>query len=147
MSGIVRTILRLAALCLGLGAGAVQAADSALAIIAHPGNPIAGITQEEVAHIYLGKTSTFPDGSRATPVDQPLQSPSRQKFYSRVVKKTNAEVTAHWSKLMFTGMATPPTVLKDDAAVKAWVAGNPEGLGYVEGKIVDASVKILLIVP
>ena len=147
MFGFVKAVYRFAALSLLLGAGPVMAAGSALAIIAHPGNPLTGITQEEVVRIYLGKTNTFPNGARVSPVDQRLQSPSREKFYARVMKKTNAEITAHWSKLLFTGMATPPAVLKDDAAVKAWVAGNAEGLGYVSGNVVDGSVKVLLIVP
>ncbi len=147
MFGFNKIVLRFVSLCLLLCAGYAQADQSALAIIAHPDNRLTGITQDEVARIYLGKTSAFPDGTPARPVDQRLQSPSREKFYARVVKKTNAEITAHWSKLMFTGMATPPNVLNDDAAVKAWVAGNPEGLGYVDGKVVDSSVKVLLIVP
>lgn len=147
MFGFNKIVLRFVSLCLLLCAGHAQAEQSALAIIAHPDNRLTGITQDEVARIYLGKTSAFPDGTPAHPVDQRLQSPSREKFYARVVKKTNAEITAHWSKLMFTGMATPPNVLNDDAAVKAWVAGNPEGLGYVDGKVVDSSVKVLLIVP
>lgn len=147
MFRFVKTVFRFAALCLLLGAGPVQAAGSALAIIAHPGNPLTGITQDEVVRIYLGKTNTFPNGAKASPVDQRLQSPSREKFYARVAKITNAEVTAMWSKLLFTGMATPPAVLNDDAAVKAWVAGNPDGLGYVNGDVVDGSVKVLLIVP
>lgn len=147
MFRFVKRSFQFVALCLLLGAGPAQSAGPALAIIAHPSNTLAGITQAEVVHIYLGKTNTFPNGARVSPVDQRLQSPSREKFYAHVVEKTNAEITAHWSKLMFTGMATPPNVLNDDAAVKAWVAGNPEGLGYVDGKVVDGSVKVLLIVP
>lgn len=147
MPRAIKTVLRFAALCLWLGAGSAQATNSSLAIIAHPSNRLAGITEEEVVRIYLGKTTSFPDGSHVLPADQQLRSPSREKFYAQVVKKTNAEVTANWSKLLFTGKATPPHVLEDDAAMKAWVAGNPEGLGYVDGKVVDQSVKILLIVP
>ncbi|HYA38613.1 MAG TPA: phosphate ABC transporter substrate-binding protein [Candidatus Methylomirabilis sp.] len=147
MPGTVKTILRFAALCLLLGASPLRAAETGLAIIAHPGNRLTGITQEEVVRIYLGKTNAFPDGAPVRAVDQRLASPSREKFYAQVVKKTNSEITAYWSKLMFTGMATPPNVLNDDAAVKAWVASHPEGLGYVDSKVVDASVKVLLTVP
>ena len=147
MSATIKTILRFVALCLLLGASPVRAADSALAIIAHPANKLTSIRQGEVVRIYLGKAKTFPDGTPVRAVDQRLASPSRHKFYAQVVQKTNSEVTAYWSKLMFTGMATPPNVLNDDAAVKAWVASNPDGLGYVDSKAVDGSVKVLLTVP
>ena len=125
MPGTVKTILRFAALCLLRGASPVWAADTALAIIAHSGNKLTGITPEAVVRIYLGKINAFPDGTPVHAVDQQLASPSREKFYAEVVKKASSEITAYWSKLMFTGMATPPSVLNDDAAVKAWVASHP----------------------
>lgn len=122
------------------------AAQAGTAIIAHPSNPIAGITAEEAAKIYLGKSNSFANGRAATPVDQGA-GPTRTKFNQQVLQKDDRELKAYWSKLLFTGKGRPPQEIGDDAAVKAWVAKNPDALGYVDGKVVDSSVKVLLILP
>jgi ABC-type phosphate transport system substrate-binding protein len=122
------------------------AAQAGMAIIAHPSNPIAGISAEETAKIYLGKSASFDNGRAATPVDQ-TAGPTRTKFNAQVLQKDDRELKAYWSKLLFTGKGRPPEEIGDDAAVKAWVAKTPSALGYVDGKVVDSSVKVLLIVP
>ncbi len=63
------------------------------------------------------------------------------------MKKDEGELRAYWSKLMFGGKGQLPRELADDAAVKSFVAGNPDAIGYVDGKVLDSSVKVLLIVP
>lgn len=135
-----------ALLLLLLGAGSVPA-YAALAIIVHPSNNMAGITAEETADIYLAKVGVFSNGRRAVPVDQSANSPARKKFYSAVIKKDDSTLKVYWSKLIFTGKAQPPDEIGDDAAVKNWVATNPDAIGYVDGKFVDSSVKVLLIIP
>lgn len=122
-------------------------AQAALAIIAHLSNNAAGITAEEAAQIWLGKSRELANGRRVAPVDQNAASASRAKFYKSVVKKDERELKAYWSKLIFTGKGQPPPEIGDDAAVQDWVASNPDAIGYVDGKFVNSSVKVLLIVP
>jgi ABC-type phosphate transport system substrate-binding protein len=133
-------------LLLVLWAGFVPA-HAALAIIVHPNNNLSGITADEAADIYLAKAGVFTNGKRAIPVDQAANSPMRKKFYSSVIKKDDSTLKVYWSKLLFTGKANPPQEIGDDAAVKSWVASNPDAIGYVDGKFVDSSVKVLLIIP
>lgn len=128
-------------------AAAGSAAHAALAIIAHPSNPAAGVTAEEAEQIYLGKSRALANGHRITPVDQTVGTASRVKFYRSVLKKDERELKAYWSKLIFTGKGQPPREVGDDAAVQAWVASHPDAIGYVDGKFVNSSVKVLLIVP
>ena len=127
--------------------GTTATVQGGRAVIAHPSNSLAGISQEQLARIYLGKTREFSDGKPVTPVDQRQGSAIRNKFYKTVTDKDEIAVKTHWSKLLFTGKAQPPQDLGDDDSVKAWVAKNPEGLGYVDGKVLDKSVKVLLILP
>lgn len=124
-----------------------MAAQAALAIIAHPSNPVAGISPDQAAQLYLGKTGELANGNRVVPVDQAPGTPSRTKFYKSVIKKDEGELKAYWSKLLFTGKGQPPRDAGDDAAVQAWVAAHPDAIGYVDGKFVDKNVKVLLIVP
>jgi len=145
MSKIANKIAVLLALAAFLGM--TSAASAALAIIAHPSNPLEGISADDVALIYLGKTDRFPNGRRVVPVDQNQNSPARIKFYRSVVHKDPTEITTYWSKLIFTGKGQPPQEIGDDEAVKQWVASHPNGLGYVDGRVLDRTVKVLLIVP
>lgn len=141
----MKTILLAAAMVCATGMTA--AAEAALAIIAHPSNPMSGITADDAERIFLGKTGEMANGRRATPVDQSVGSASRAKFLMKVLHKSEDELAAYWSKLMFSGKGQPPRDLGDDAAVKAFVATNPDAIGYVDGKFVDGSVKVLLIIP
>ena len=144
MKNIKFSFLAVAALLFG---GAAIEASAALAIIAHPSNKLSGITAEDAAHLFMGKTGEFSNGQRATPVHQTGTAPARAKFLKSVLKRNEDELTAYWSKLQFSGKGQPPRELADDTAVKAFVAGNPDAIGYVDGKFVDGSVKVLLIVP
>lgn len=129
-----------------LSLGTSIAAEAALAIIAHPSNSISGISADDAQRIFLGRTGEFANGRRAMPVDQTAGA-SRTKFLKSVIQKDEGELKAYWSKLMFSGKGQPPREIGDDAAVKAWVASNPDAIGYVDGKFVDGSVKVLLIIP
>lgn len=122
-------------------------AYAALAVIAHPSNSTSGISADQAADIYLAKVGVFPNGTRAIPVDQASNNAARKKFYSVVIKKDESTLRVYWSKLLFTGKAQPPRDIGDDADVKSWVASNPDAIGYVDGKFVDSTVKVLLIIP
>lgn len=141
----MKKIALLAATLVLATTGAV--AHAALAIVAHPSNNAAGITLEEAEQIWLGKSRELANGRRVAPVDQGAGTASRAKFYKSVVKKDERELKAYWSKLIFTGKGQPPREIGDDAAVQAWVASHPDAIGYVDGKFVNSSVKVLLIVP
>lgn len=145
MKNMLMQYLRGGLLVAGLGLAA--AGQASVAIIAHPSNTQTGISHDEAARIYLGKSATFANGRQATPVDQAEGSATRAKFYKSVLKKDESEVKVYWSKLMFSGKGQPPRELANDQAVKAFVAGNPEAIGYVDGKFVDGTVKVLLIIP
>jgi ABC-type phosphate transport system substrate-binding protein len=125
----------------------VGSAHAELAVIVHPSLKLVGISKEEVSDIYLARTRTFPNGAEVERVDQESDSAARKQFMKGVLDLDEGEWKSFWAKQIFTGKAKPPQVLSGDAAVRDWVAVNPEGLGYVQGKYVDSSVKVLLILP
>ena len=130
-----------------LSLGTSIAAQAALAIVAHPSNSVSGIRVDDAQRIFLGKSGEFANGRRAAPVDQTPGTASRTKFMKTVIQKSEDELKGYWSKLMFSGKGQPPREVGDDAAVKAWVASNPDAIGYIDGKFVDGSVKVLFIIP
>lgn len=126
---------------------AVTNATADVVVIVNPANPLASLSKEDVKRIYLGKDTSFPSGDKAEPADQTEGTTTRGKFYAAVVEKSDAQVKAYWSQMIFTGKGTPPSVVGNDAAIKKWVAEHKDGIGYVDGSVVDGSVKVLLRVP
>lgn len=103
----------------------------------------AAITPAQVADIYMGRSSRFPDGSPAMPCDLAEGSPTREEFYTKVVGKSAAQVKAHWSKLIFTGRGQPPRQVANNEEAKKLVNENPSALCYIDHRAVDPSVSVL----
>jgi len=122
------------------------AAQAQVAVIVNPKSAAASMTADQVAGIFLGKTSTLPSGATAAPADQAEGSAVREQFYTKVAGKQAAQVKAAWSRLVFSGKGTPPKELGSSAEVKKFVAANPDAIGYIEKSAVDGSVKAVLTV-
>ena len=79
-------------------------------------------------------------------LDQPESAAVRELFYTKVTGKSAAQVKAVWSRLVFSGKATPPKEIANSATVKKMVAANPNTVGYIEKSAIDSSVKVILTV-
>lgn len=128
-------------LLLGLSVGSA-AADVVVVVSAQ--SPLTALTRDQVADIFLGKSSRFPDGSRAVPIDRLEGSALRDEFYLKFAVRSPAQVKAHWSKIIFTGRGQPPQEIANAGDMKKILAANPNAIGYIEQNLVDASVKVLL---
>jgi ABC-type phosphate transport system substrate-binding protein len=128
---IVKTMMMAAGLAL-----ATAAANAEVAVIVSAKSTASSLTADEISSIYLGKSTAMKPVDNATPV--------RSQFYSKVAGKDEAQVKAIWSKLVFTGKATPPKALPSSADVVKAVAADPNAIGYVEKAAVDDTVKVVL---
>ena len=134
---ILKSVLGLALLAACVGASAQ------VAVVVSPKSAIASMTADQVSGIFLGKSNTLPTGATAQPADLPDTAPAREFFYTKVAGKSAAQVKAAWSRLVFSGKATPPKELANSADMKKFVAGNPDAIGYIEKSAVDSSVKVV----
>ena len=132
-------------LLVGLALAALSWAATAQEVVPVVGakSPIANLDAAQVADIFLGKTSRFPDGSIALPVDQGEESPLRDRFYAQFAGKSPAQVKAWWAKIIFTGRGQPPRQAADSTEVKRIVSDNPHAIGYIDARQLDASVRVL----
>lgn len=83
-------------------------AQAQVAVVVNPKSAAASMTADQVASIFLGKSATLPSGATAAAADQAEGSAIREQFYSKVAGKQAAQVKAAWSRLVFSGKATPP---------------------------------------
>ena len=135
------TIAGLTFAALALGSLSAQAD---IVVIVNPKNAAAALTPDQVSAIYLGSTTTFPDGGSAALADQPETAGIRGDFYQKATGRSAAQAKATWARITFTGKGTPPKELKTDADVKAFVAADPKAIGYIDSSAVDGSVKVAL---
>ena len=116
----------------------LQPARADVAVIVSAKSTANTMTADEVSQIYLGKSSAM------KPVDTSDKSSLRNQFYTKISGKDEAQVKAVWSRLVFTGKATPPKELPSGAEVVKAVAADPLAIGYVDKSALDSSVKVVL---
>jgi ABC-type phosphate transport system substrate-binding protein len=116
-------------------------ASAETVVIVSQKNPATRMFSEQASQFFLGKSALF------TPVDQAEGSPIRADFYHKVADKDAGQVKALWSKLVFTGKATPPKEYASNAEVKKAVAADPKAIGYIDKSAVDDTVKVILTLP
>jgi ABC-type phosphate transport system substrate-binding protein len=127
-------------LCLS---GAVADADADVVAVVSAKSPITALSKSQVADLFIGKVSRFPNGLQAFPVDQAEGSSLRDEFYGKVVGITAAQLKAYWSKIIFTGRGQPPPTVSNTIEMKKRIRDNPAAIGYIEKDMVDDSVRVV----
>lgn len=113
-----------------------------VAVVVHPSNADT-LDTNTISRIFLNKAKSFPGGERAVPFSLAEGAAETDEFNSAVLKKTAAQLTAFWSKLVFTGKGQPPKSFDSTAEILAEVASNPNAIGYVDASAVDDSVRVV----
>jgi ABC-type phosphate transport system substrate-binding protein len=106
---------------------------------------ITTLSKTQMADIFLGKTTRFPDGAPAVPIDQSEGTRARDDFYIRIAGKSAAQMKAYWSKIIFTGRGQPPRAVPGSTETKKLVVANPNTIGYIEPKLVDDTLRVVTV--
>jgi ABC-type phosphate transport system substrate-binding protein len=136
-----RVGLATVALTLALSISAVSA--DVVAVVSSK-SPITTLSKNQVMNIFLGKTTRFPDGSSAVPIDQSEGSAARDEFYSRFAEMSPAQVKAFWAKIIFTGRGQPPKSVATSLEAKQALIASPNAISYIDQSLVDSSVRVVL---
>ena len=137
-----RLLIAISALLLAAGAAPCALGQEVVAVVSAK-SPVTALNPNQVADIFLGKTSRFPDGTQAVPIDLAEESNARERFYASFTGKSPAQVKAHWAKIIFTGRGQPPRQASSSAEAKKLIAENPNAIGYIDSSLVDNSVRVL----
>jgi ABC-type phosphate transport system substrate-binding protein len=121
-----------------------QVSLAQVAVVVGAKSAAANMSANDVSALFLGKSDQLPGVGVALLLDQAESNAVRDTFYSKVTGKSAAQVKAAWSRLVFSGKATPPKEVANSAEVKKLVATNANAIGYIEKSAVDATVKVLL---
>jgi len=118
-----------------------SSAVAGVSVIVHPSNASA-LDKKAISKIFLGKSKKFPGGSQAVPLNQESGDLSAE-FTKKVLGKSESQMKAYWSKLLFTGKGQAPKSVKSDAEVIDMVSKNPTMIGYVDDASINDTVKVI----
>ena len=138
----IHLLSALAAVVLMISANS-SALASEIVVVVSAKSQVTSLSASQVADIFLGKVSRFPDGNQAIAIDQSEESAARERFYSQFTGKSTAQVRSHWSKIIFTGRGQPPRQVLNSSEAKRLVVENPNAIAYIESRLVDASVRVV----
>lgn len=125
---------------------ATHARADTIVVIVSTDSTMTELTREQLADIYLGRLSRWPDGSRIVVVDLRESDPAREAFYARFLNRTSAQIRVHWSRIVFAGRGHPPRPFRTQEDMVDYVAGDPHAVGYAGPDALTDGVRALRVV-
>jgi ABC-type phosphate transport system substrate-binding protein len=125
-----------------IGCSISMFSQAEIVLVVHPSND-ADLDAKVAQRIFLGKENKFSNGKEALPINQNSESSTRASFDTNTLGRNSSQVTAYWSKLVFTGKGTPPKEVSTDLEVLEIVANNQNAVGYVDSASVTGAVKVI----
>lgn len=125
-----------AAVVAALLIAAPRAVAAQVSAVAAPGKTM---TAAQVAEVFSGVVTTWPDGTKIQIIENADAAVARE-FYQKVVKKPQPIAKAQLTKLALSGQGLAPKRAANDAEVLDLVKKTPGAIGFVASASVDASV-------
>jgi ABC-type phosphate transport system substrate-binding protein len=120
---------------------AAMPAMADVVVVVSSKSAVTTLSKNQISDIFLGKTARFPDGSPAVPIDRTEGEAVRDEFYSKFTGKSAEQITAYWSRIIFTGRGQPPKEVANSVAIKKLILGNPAAIGYIETNLLDDTIR------
>lgn len=111
-------------------------APAAETIIVNPKTGSAAMSEDEIRDIFLGKRTTWDDGSKVVVVV--LKDGVSHAALMKLLGKSPSQFSTGWKKLVFTGKGSMPEQVDNEDALVDFVARNPGAIAFVDaGKVKD----------
>ena len=117
--------------------------SESIVVITSAASSVSKLDKEQVANLFLGKSSSYPDGSAAVPIEQTDNSTAHEEFHKNVTEKSASQLKSYWSKMIFSGKGSAPKEVANNNELLKLVAANPTMIGYVDKNALDKSLKVI----
>lgn len=143
---MLRQFLLIGAAAAGLMASAPALAAQDFLVIVNEANETEAISRNDLAQIFLKRTTEWSNGSPVVPVDLTESSPVREAFSQSVHGRPVSAMKAHWQRQIFSGRGVPPVEKAAESEVIEYVRANRNAVGYVRnGSSLGSGVRTLRI--
>ncbi len=113
-----------------------------MAVIVHA-DRIVDLDLEQIAQIYLKRRRFWAGGDAIIPVNREAGSAAREVFTREVLRYEATQLGVYWNREYFRGVL-PPATLASDEAIRRFVARDRRAIGYVDARLIDDSVRVVL---
>lgn len=131
-------------LLLVMSVAGLSKAWSKTAVVVAKDSLVVALDRQSVSNIFLGRTSRFPNGEKAIPIEVKGNN-VREYFYQNISGKTPAQLNSYWTTLVFTGKGKPPKRFSSQDAVLAKLESAPGTITYLPSDEVTDNMKVLYV--
>lgn len=111
-------------------------------LIANKDVPVSSLSGNDIKSVFLGKKTRWENEQKIHFVISDIDD-VHHKFLQTYIKRTPAQYSRYWKKLVFTGKGRKPKSFKTDQGVVGYVARTSGAIGYVSADAVTEDVKVL----
>ena len=111
-------------------------------VVVSKDSQIEALDDQYVANIFLARTSRFPNGEKAQPIEL-KNSDLRTHFYQEISGKTPRQLNAYWTTLVFTGKGKPPRRYANTDDLQAKLLAQSGSITYLSLDEVTDEMKIV----
>ncbi|GGF86279.1 hypothetical protein GCM10011338_43300 [Alteromonas lipolytica] len=138
-------IIVLFTILLSAKSAGVVASEAAIAIVVAQNSTIESISKRELIDVFMGRFDVLESGQKVQPVDYVNGSALRANFYRALVGKSERQINAYWSRLIFSGRAKPPAQVDSISESVEFILTNNTALSYIPVSNVSEEMKIVLV--
>jgi ABC-type phosphate transport system substrate-binding protein len=114
-----------------------------ISIVTSSNNSSLNLSRTEIEDLFLGRKNTFPNGQKVEIIVKSESVPDHKIFTEQFLLKSMSAFKSQWARLIFTGRASPLTVVNTDEQVKKEIIENANSLGYISTSSLSAELKEL----
>lgn len=103
------------------------------------------LTAHDIKNIYLDNIITWDNGDRIKSYDLPVKNDARQAFSNEVLNMRAQNVAREWANKKITNTAKNPPRTTRDRLVAAFVAKDPDAIGYVPAAMVQGNSDVRVV--
>ena len=119
-------------------------AQAQVIVIANPSVKAVDISKSDLRDVFTGAATSLPGGGRVVPILLKAGT-AHEEFLQNYIGKSDATYRAGWRSLVFSGQASMPKSLENDAAIVDFVAHNAGAVGYIGKNSPHEGVKVLAV--
>lgn len=117
-------------------------ADAGAVLIVNSNVQKISFSKTDVMNIFLGKKTTWDDGSKITFVTL-KGGDAHKKFLRTYIKRNPTQFKNYWKKMLFTGKGVVPKSFAADADVIDYISKNVNTVGYISTSVSADGIKII----
>ena len=117
-------------------------AVSQVVVVVSIDSAVDSLNNQQVANIFLAKTNRFPNGDKVTPIEI-RNNAIRDQFYRGITGKSENQLNAYWTTLVFTGKGKPPKNLSNYDKLLMQLLDKPNAISYMLANQVTHNLKIV----